>query len=360
MPSHPPERSTIDAHHFDLETIAMADKLDYCEAWIGEHFTAPWEPVPTPDLLIAQALMQTNNIRLGAGAHLLPYHHPVELAHRVSYLDHMAQGRLLLGIGAGGLQTDAIMFNVDFESGENRDMTREALEIMLFIWKNESPSEYKGKYWTARIPDHKDWEWASLRNFLTPYQKPHPPIGIAAASPSSETLKIAGEKNYLPMSLGLGPAYIATHWESVLEGAERAGRRPPSRSEWRLVRDIWVAETDEEAVRNAREGMLFRAWSEYLYPLFNYGPYPLVGGMKHNESVATEDIDLEYILEHIWLVGSPETVAEKIRGLYEASGGFGVLLSMVLDHSDDREAWHRSMRLMNEEVMPLVADLTGE
>ena len=66
MPSHPPERSTIDAHHFDLETIAMADELDYCEAWIGEHFTAPWEPVPTPDLLIAQALMQTKSIRLGA------------------------------------------------------------------------------------------------------------------------------------------------------------------------------------------------------------------------------------------------------------------------------------------------------
>ena len=71
--------------------------------------------------MIAPALMRTKNIRLGAGAHLLPYHHPVELAHRVAYLDHLSQGRLMLGIGAGGLQTDALMFKVDFDA---RDDTR--------------------------------------------------------------------------------------------------------------------------------------------------------------------------------------------------------------------------------------------
>ena len=360
MPSHPPERAPIDAHRFDLETIALADQLGYSEAWIGEHFTAPWEPVPAPDLMIAQALMQTKNIRLGAGAHLLPYHHPVELACRVAYLDHMAQGRLLLGIGAGGLQTDAIMFDVNFDEGENREMTREALEIMLFVWRGESGSEYKGKFWTVKVPEEKEWEWASLRTFITPFQKPHPPIGVAAASPSSETLKIAGERGYLPMSLGLGPAYIASHWESVMEGAGRTNREPPSRKDWRLVRDVWIADTDEEAVRNAREGMMFRAWNEYLHPLFAFGPYPLTAGMKHDESVATEDVTTDYMLEHVWLVGSPETVAEKIRALYDAAGGFGVLLGMVLDHSADREGWHRSMRLMAEEVLPRVADLTGE
>ena len=357
MPSHPPERSPYDAHQVDLDTITRADELGYVEAWIGEHFTAPWEPLPAPDLMIAQALMRTENIKLGAGAHLLPYHHPAELACRVAYLDHLARGRLMLGIGAGGLQTDALMFDVDFDAGENRKMSREALEIMLMLWSNDGPCEYKGEHWTVRVPDSKDWEWASLRHFITPYQKPHPPIGVAAASPGSETLKIAGERGYIPMSLGLGPAYISSHWDSVLEGAARGGREPPPRSQWRLVRDIWVAETDEEAVRGAREGMLFRCWEEYLYPLFNFGPYPLVAGMKHDESVATEDVDLEYMLEHLWLVGSPDTVARKIRELYESSGGFGVLLGMALDHSGDQSGWERSMRLLAQEVMPQVADL---
>ena len=293
MPSHPPERSTFDAHSLDLEMLTLADELGYQEAWIGEHFTAPWEPIPSPDLMIAQALMRTQNIRLGAGAHLLPYHHPAELALRIAYLDHISQGRLNVAIGAGGLQTDAIMFNVDFDAGENREMTREALEIMIMLWTGgDSPNKYKGKFWNVGIPDSKEWEWAKLKHFITPFQKPHPPIGIAAASPNSETLKIAGQLGFIPMSLGLGPAYIASHWESVLEGAVRGKRTPPPRSEWRLVRDVWIAETDKEAITAAREGMLFRTWSEYLFPLFNYGPYPLVAGMKHDESVATEDIDL--------------------------------------------------------------------
>ena len=76
MPSHPPERSPFDADKWDLECIRLAEDLDFTEVWIGEHFTAPWEPVPSPDMLIARALMQTSRIRLGTGAHLLPFHHP--------------------------------------------------------------------------------------------------------------------------------------------------------------------------------------------------------------------------------------------------------------------------------------------
>jgi alkanesulfonate monooxygenase SsuD/methylene tetrahydromethanopterin reductase-like flavin-dependent oxidoreductase (luciferase family) len=250
------------------------------------------------------------------------------------------------------------MFDVDFDAGENREMTREALEIILMLWSDQNTAEYKGKYWTVRIPDSTEWEWASLKHFIKPFQKPHPPIGVAAASPSSQTLKIAGERGYIPMSLGLGPAYLASHWESVLEGAARGNRTAPSRSVWRLVRDVWVAETDEEAFKAAREGMLFRAWNEYLYPLFNYGPVPLLAGMKHDENMPTEDITLEYLLNHIWLVGSPDTVAQKIRYLHEVTGGFGVLLAMVLDNTDNMDGWNRSMHLLVEEVMPQLSDLT--
>lgn len=91
MPSHPPERPIIDGYRWDLEQLGRLDRLGFHEAWIGEHFTAPWEPNPAPDLLIAQALMQTERIKLCPGAHLLPYHHPVELAHRVAFLDHIAR-----------------------------------------------------------------------------------------------------------------------------------------------------------------------------------------------------------------------------------------------------------------------------
>ena len=107
---------------------------------------------PSPDLLIAQALMRTKRIKLGTGVLLLPFHHPIELAHRVAYLDHLAQGRLLLGIGSGGLPSDMELFGVDFDASEHRERTRESLEIMLHIWESEGPSEYKGKFWNARSP----------------------------------------------------------------------------------------------------------------------------------------------------------------------------------------------------------------
>ena len=56
MPSHPPEREVFQAHQWDLDCLVLADKLGFSEAWIGEHYTALWEPVPSPDLMIAQSL----------------------------------------------------------------------------------------------------------------------------------------------------------------------------------------------------------------------------------------------------------------------------------------------------------------
>ena len=358
MPSHPPERAPIEALRWDLDVISQADKLGFSEAWVGEHFTAPWEPVPAPDLLIAQALTRTENIKLGTGAHLLPFHHPVELAHRVAYLDHMAQGRFMFGIGSGGLPTDHEMFNVNMEAGQHREMTRESLDIILNIWEHpDGPFHYEGKYWNFNIPDPKNTEFANLRTFMTPFQKPHPPIGVAAASPGSETLKIAGERGYIPMSLGLNAVYVASHWDAVEKGAADAGRPAPSRGDWRIVRDVWIADTDEEALDGALNSMQGRVWREYLHPLFSFGAYPFLRSMKHDESIPDEAVTLEYLADRLWLVGSPSTVTNKIRDLYEMVGGFGTLLWLTYDHSDNKPAYEKSMRLLAEEVMPQLAGL---
>ena len=153
MPSHPPERGLKAGHDFDLQTLRWLDELGFTEAWIGEHHTAPWEPHPAPDLLIAQALMQTKRLRIGPGGFLLPYHHPAELANRVAMLDHLSEGRLNFGVAASGLPSDWAMFNVDGMSGANRDMTREALEIILRLWTEDAPFHHEGKYWKVDKPD---------------------------------------------------------------------------------------------------------------------------------------------------------------------------------------------------------------
>ena len=101
-------------------------------------------------------------------------------------------------------------------------------------------------------------------------------------------------------------------------------------------RDIWVADTDEEAREGALNGMLGRAWREYLLPLFSYGAYPFVKFMKHDESMPDEDVTPEYLVDNLWIVGSPETVARKLRELYKTVGGFGTLLWLTFDHSEHR------------------------
>jgi len=352
MPSHPPERPLFDGHRWDLQTLRWADELGFVEAWIGEHHTAPWEPHPAPDLLIAQALMETQKIRLAPGGFLLPYHHPAELANRVAMLDHLAQGRLNFGVAASGLPSDWAMFNVDGNAGQHREMTREALDIILKLWSAEEPFDYQGKYWHVT---HTGLMLDTLRPHIRPFQKPHPPIGVAGVSKGSDTLKLAGELGFLPMSLNLNPGYVASHWASVEEGARRSGRTP-SRADWRLVREIFVADTDEEAWRLSVGAQMGRMMREYFLPLLtNVG---VIQFLKHDEAVADSDVTPEYCAQHNWLIGSPSTVVEKIERMYDEVGGFGGLLLFCFDYSDNPQAWHNSMRLLAEEVMPRVAHLS--
>ena len=354
MPSHPPERGLKAGHDWDLQTLRWLDELGYTEAWIGEHYTAPWEPHPSPDLLIAQALLQTKNLRIGPGGFLLPYHNPAELAARVAMLDHLSEGRLNFGVAASGLPTDWAMFNVDGMSGVNREMTRESLDIILRMWSDEPSFEHKGKFWTVSKPEPA---YGFLRPHLYPLQKPHPPIGVAGLSKQSDTLKLAGERGFLPLSLNLNPAYVNSHWEAVEIGAARTGRTP-KRSDWRLVREVFVAETDAEAYRLSVGGMIGRMMREYFLPLL--GNFGFLEYLKADPATADSDVTPEYCAHHNWLIGSPATVAEKLERIYHDAGGFGGLLVFGFDYLENPEAWHNSLRLLVNEVGPRVKHLVAK
>jgi alkanesulfonate monooxygenase SsuD/methylene tetrahydromethanopterin reductase-like flavin-dependent oxidoreductase (luciferase family) len=347
MPAHPPERAICDGQRWDLEELERLDALGFEEAWIGEHFTAPWEPCPAPDLLIAQALQRTSRIYLGPLGHLLPYHHPVELAHRVAYLDHLAQGRYRLGVGISALPSDHQLFGLDTAGGVNRRMAFEALEIMTQLWTGGA-SNLTGAFWSMGVPLTG---CDGLGYHLHPYQDPYPPIAIAAMTPGSANHRLAGEKGYIPVSFSISPdlAVTARHWGAVVEGAAR-GARVPDRSEWRIVRDVYVAPTDAEARALAIGGAMGRCWREFLLPLyFNLG---LGQVLKRDPSLPDEAVNLDYLADNLWLVGSPMTVADRIRDMQKQTGGFGYLVMTSYDATDEREAWERSLRLLTEEVLP--------
>src|SRR6266481_3088885 len=114
------------------------------------------------------------------------------------------------------------MFNVDGNAGQHREMTREALEIILRLWSDEPEFDHKGKYWHVTKTGTMI---GTLKPHIVPFQKPHPPIGVAGVSKGSDTLKLAGERGFWPMSLNLNPAYVGSHGDRAAPRDLRGGRR---------------------------------------------------------------------------------------------------------------------------------------
>src|SRR5919108_2657829 len=347
MPLHPPGSNPADTMDEDLAQLVTLERLGFEEAWIGEHFTAQWENIPCPDLFIAKALAMTTTMILATGVSCLPNHTPIMLAQRIAQLDQMARGRFYWGVGAGGFPGDFEMAGVDGKSGEQREITRTMLDLVLELWRDPKPGLYESSRWRFRVPEHQDD--IGLRLHLRPYQQPHPPIGVAGVSAKSETLGLAGERGYLPMSINfVPPRILKSHWEAVEEGATRAGRRA-DRATWRIARDVYVADTDAKARDQAIDGTLGRDYRDYFLKLL-----PKLRGfdmLKVDPDMPDRDVTLDYLCDNIWIVGSPETVARKLTTLADDVGGFGTLL--VIAHEwTPRSAWERSMRRLAEDVLP--------
>jgi alkanesulfonate monooxygenase SsuD/methylene tetrahydromethanopterin reductase-like flavin-dependent oxidoreductase (luciferase family) len=346
MPNHPPHRDYAQGHRHNLDTLAFADRLGFDEAWIGEHFTCKREPLPAADLLVSQALMVTEKIRLGAGAFLLPYHVPAELAHRIAWLDRISGGRFMVGIGAGGIPTDYPTFGIDAASGENRDMMIEAFDLMVKFWTSDGPFHHEGRFYKGGRPEPMG---PNLGFHLKPATQPYPRVAIAGLSDSSPTLKFAGKRGLIPMSLCWSPDHLLSHWRVYAQGAESAGLTP-RREDWRIGCEIYIAETDAEARRRAVDGAMGECWRNYMLPLMRDNGF--VAGCKHDQSVPDSDVTVDYLADNVWIVGSPQTAAEKLARLRDKVGDFGCLLQVVYDHIDDMEPYRASLTALQQEVLP--------
>jgi alkanesulfonate monooxygenase SsuD/methylene tetrahydromethanopterin reductase-like flavin-dependent oxidoreductase (luciferase family) len=352
MPLHPPGSDLGKTLQHDLRQVERLDRLGFAEAWIGEHFTAEWENIPAPDLFIAAALQRTERIVFGTGVSCMPNHSPFVLAHRIAQLDQMAQGRFMWGVGAGSFIGDMEMVGIDRKSGYQRQLTGDAIDLVLKLWEDPEPGLYEQHNWRFNVPspDLSIGKHVHVR----PYQQPHPPIAVAGTSPSSETLTMAGARGWLPMSSSLASArLLRSHWAGFEQGARTAGRTA-DRATWRISRDVHVAETTEQAREEALNGAIGRDFRGYF--LRSARQAGRLSMMKHDESLLDDAVTPEYLVDNHWLVGSPDEVARKVRALYEMVGGFGTLLVIAHDWPDPA-VWDRSMTLLANEVMPKLADL---
>jgi alkanesulfonate monooxygenase SsuD/methylene tetrahydromethanopterin reductase-like flavin-dependent oxidoreductase (luciferase family) len=349
MPLHPPHRTFADSYDRDVAQIVLADQLGFREAWIGEHLTERWENAPAPDLLIAQALAFTKTIRLGTGVTLLALHNPVYLAHRIAMLDHMARGRFQWGIGGGAIPTDLSLFGLD--PADVRARSAEVFDVVLKLWASDGRFTHHGRFFDIETPV---FDPVKARGYyMKPFQQPHPPIAVAASTPDSSSMRMAGERGFIPMSSSLlARTYLSDHWKLVEDGAAKSGRSP-HRSEWRIARDVLVGPTPTIARERAR-AVLGRNYEQHQHP--NRVGTIQMTSTKLDASLPDEAVTVDYLMENVWIVGDPSEVADKIHQLHEESGGFGTLLSITTD-ADDAGWDHESLRLLMEDVAPRVARL---
>ena len=324
------ENPTV-AYERDFELIEWLDYLDFDEAWIGEHHSAGWETIASPELFIAAAAERTKHIKLGTGVVSLPYHHPLMVANRMTQLDHMTRGRAMLGVGPGALTTDAYMLGID--PVEQRRRMDESMGIIKRLLTETDPITYEGSWFTLR----------EATCHLRPYTKPHFPMAVAAAqSPSGMVLAGKYGLGVLSVSVVRGGSYardLKDFWKIAEETAERYGNAV-DRKEWRLVTIAFLAETRKEALEQARVGA-GRFQREYFEQTL---------GADATDCPQDKIVDL-MVERGAWCVGTPDDMIQRIHDLDESTGGFGGLLVQATEFGT-REQVLRSYELMSRYVMP--------
>ena len=336
-PFHPTGQSPTVALEYDMERVVALDRLGFDEAWFGEHHSGGYELIACPEVFIAAAAERTRHIRLGTGVVSLPYHHPLMVADRWVLLDHLTRGRVMFGAGPGALPSDAYMMGID--PIEQRRMMQESLEAILALFRAE-PSE--------RISRHSDW--FTLRDaqlHIRPYTWPYPEISTAAMiSPSGPRLAGAMGTSLLSLSMSVPGGYAALDntWQVVQEQAAKVGRDEPSRSDWRVLSIMHVADSREKAIEDCTYGL--QDFANYFGAA---GFVPLANEVEGSQT-PYEFVE-DYAAKGNCCIGSPDDAIEHIEDLLERSGGFGTLLMLGHDWASPEATYH-CYELMARKVIP--------
>jgi limonene 1,2-monooxygenase len=306
-PFHPTDEDPTQALRRDLDLIQFLDELGYEEAWIGEHHSAGFEIIASPELMIAAAAERTQRIKLGTGVISLPYHNPLMVANRIIQLDHMTRGRVMFGAGPGLLPSDAFMLGIN--PSDQREMMTESLEVILELME--------GKTVTRKT------RWFNLQNaraHLLPYTKPRPEVAVASViTPSGGR---AAGKHGLGMlcvaATGQGYDALAVNWKIAEERAAERGATM-DRNDLRVVGPVHLAETREQARENVRYGI--SKFAEYFSSI-----NPMAAGQDITGGGDPVDAMIE---SGNAVIGTPDDAIEQLERLWKQTGGFGCFLQLA-------------------------------
>lgn len=298
-----------------LQRIEIMDRSGYDAVWITEHHFNDYSVCPSIPVMGAFAAARTKRLHIATGVTLAAFYHPLRLAEEVALLDILSGGRVYWGAGRGFDPKEFRTFGMTEE--ESYPRFREAVDIIMSAWRNQRLT-YHGKYFSIE----------NIELLPKPLQQPHPPMWVAAYSPSA--IEWAAEQGYSIMLDPHSPTSVIGEkmetWRRLLaqHGHKTEGRVIPT------VRLIAIASTDSKAAEVARDGARWLLRT-YVNPS---------GERGDSETMLRRYVDSMVI--H----GTPERVVEEIARLRE---------EIHLDYMITAPLSHETFISFTDHVLPKLA-----
>jgi limonene 1,2-monooxygenase len=337
-PFHPLNENPLLCLERDMELLTHLDRLNYHEAWIGEHHSGGFEIIASPELFIATAAERTRHIRLGTGVVSLPYHNPFTVAGRMMQLDYQTRGRAMFGVGPGSLVYDAVKMGL--EAKDQRRKLDEALDVIVELMQGNLVT--------------KKTDWFDLREARLQFKSySQPMMEMAVASARSPTGALSAGKHGIGM-LAIGGTSDdalkahAANW-GVYEETARAHGKVADRRKWRIVTFAHVAETREQARADMQFGL-----DDFKRYFAEVATFPIVP-----PDITGDPAD--YLTSSgVACIGTPDDCIRHFERLWRGSnGGFGGVLLLAHNWAN-WEATKKSYELMARYVHPHFQRNAGE
>lgn len=316
-----------------MEDAQFVDELKTISTiWQTEHHF--WYDGYCPSLLTVAGgiAAATRHIRIGQSTLLFSEHEALRVAHQAAVVDQLSGGRLELGLGLGYRDNEFDGFNIDRRV--RRQRFEEGIEVLRRSWA-DAPVDYQGEQF--QVP--------AVSVTPKPYQRDIP-IWVAAVG-TNPIKRAASMGASIILSDALTLDQLSHHIELYYKTADELGV-DVSKAKMGVLRRGWVAETDEEAYREALPSLRFLLREQlggWRYLVDEQGEPVGFDRPKELDAAAGR-----LIAVHERLIGRPERVLRGIREI-AATGVDHIIFGTRFD-SLPRQKYLRSLELLATEVIP--------
>ena len=318
-----------------LREAELSEKLGYDVIWLAEHHFDGGCAYVDPTTFAAAIAARTTKIKIGFAVAQMALHHPIRFAEQIALVDNISKGRMVVGVGRGTAYNFYEFRGFGIDPNEAHDMLLEVEDILVKSWTTNN-YKHDGKYWQLELP--------VLRPQV--FQKPHPPM-IRACSGLESTLEMAREGRPFMMNVQSDetPVKRLRQYQTTMSEAGHSDETvAQSMADSWVWRNIFVADTDAEAEKLGIP--YFREMRAYLQT--NRDKMNTTAELQAQATGAVGAA--RNSLEHGVIVGSPETVSERLQAVNDSGVG-GVIIHFRLGAMPYDLNSH-SMKLFAEQVMP--------